>query len=258
MMEPASKFDNISLLDQARSLVAELESGNTSAAERLLDDLSRKREQLLFKELGKMTRQLHDALNGFAVDSRIVSMTESDIPDAKARLNHVITMTEDSANRTLAAVENAFPIAGELQEQSNALHEKWSRFRNKDMNVDEFRDMSKEIDRFLDMTKDHAEVIHSNLSDVMMAQGFQDLTGQIIRRVITLVQEVEDNMVGLIRLSGRSYSELSDPSTEAAAKPAPPEDLMQGLGPQVPGVSETSESVSGQDEVDDLLSSLGF
>ena len=257
-MESASKLDSLNLLDQARDLVSELESGNVSGAERLLEELGRRREQYLFHELGKMTRQLHDALNGFAVDARIVSMAESEIPDAKARLNHVITMTEDSANRTLAAVENAFPIAGELQEQSNLLHEKWSRFRNKDMNVEEFRAMSKEIDRFLDETKDHAEVIHSNLSEVMMAQGFQDLTGQIIRRVITLVQEVEDNMVGLIRLSGGHYSEKKSCTPEGAANTAPNADLMQGVGPQVPGVSDTSESVSGQDEVDDLLSSLGF
>ena len=257
-MEPASKLDSTSLLDQARELVAELESGNSSAAERLIDELGRKREQSLFQELGKMTRQLHDALNGFAVDSRIISMTESEIPDAKARLNHVITMTEDSANRTLAAVENAFPVAGELQDQANTLHEKWSRFRNKDMSVEEFRAMSKEIDTFLDTTRDHTAVIHSNLSDVMMAQGFQDLTGQIIRRVISLVQEVEDNMVGLIRLSGGSYSGKSAVTTEAESTVALADDLMLGVGPQVPGVADSSESVSGQDEVDDLLSSLGF
>ncbi len=257
-MEPASKFDDVTLLEQARALVSALESGNDSTVEHMLDELGRKREQHLFQELGKMTRQLHDALNGFAVDARIVAMTESEIPDAKARLNHVITMTEDSANQTLAAVENAVPIASALQEQANALHEKWSRFRNKDMNVEEFRAMSKEIDHFLDVTKDHAEVITTNLSEVMMAQGFQDLTGQIIRRVINLVQDVEENMVGLIRLSGKGYSEPQAATPEVASKPVATAAMMEGLGPEVPGISNTSESVSGQDEVDDLLSSLGF
>ena len=104
-MEPAKKTDSDLILEQARALVSELESGNADAAEQLIDELGRVREQNLFRELGKMTRQLHDALNSFAVDSRIISMAESEIPDAKARLNHVITMTEDSANRTLAAVE---------------------------------------------------------------------------------------------------------------------------------------------------------
>ena len=257
-MEPASKLDNNALLDSARALVSELEAGNATAAENLIEELGRIREQTLFQELGKMTRQLHDALNGFALDSRMQTLAESDIPDAKARLNHVIEMTEDSANRTLTAVEGTLPIAEKLQQEANTLHEKWDRFRNKDMNVDEFRNMSQEIDDFLAVTRGNADQIHSNLSDVMMAQGFQDLTGQIIRRVINLVQEVEDNMVGLIRLSGENYSGKKTSRDEPASAVATTQDLMQGVGPQVPGVNEASDSVSGQDEVDDLLSSLGF
>jgi len=252
-MEPAKKMNNDSLLDQARCLVAELEAGNAAAAEHAIDELGRIREQSLFRELGKMTRQLHDSLTSFALDSRMQSLAESDIPDAKARLNHVITMTEDSANRTLTAVESTLPIAEQLQNSANDLHEQWERFRNKDMNVDEFRSMSKEIDAFLSVTRDNAGRIHGNLSEVMMAQGFQDLTGQIIRRVINLVQEVEDNLVELIRLSGSVETEAGDKATAQQKN-----ELMQGVGPQVPGVGDTSGSVSGQDEVDDLLSSLGF
>lgn len=252
-MEPAKKLNNESLLGQARSLVAELEAGNVTAAEHAIDELGRIREQSLFRELGKMTRQLHDSLTSFALDSRMQSLAESDIPDAKARLNHVITMTEDSANRTLTAVESTLPIAEQLQNSADDLHQQWERFRNKDMSVDEFRSMSKEIDAFLSVTRDNAGRIHGNLSEVMMAQGFQDLTGQIIRRVINLVQEVEDNLVELIRLSGSVETEAAD--TTAAQQN---NELMQGVGPQVPGVGETTGSVSGQDEVDDLLSSLGF
>ena len=256
-MEPAAKVDNNALLDSARALVSELEAGNSEKAENLIEELGRIREQTLFQELGKMTRQLHDALNSFALDSRMETLAESDIPDAKARLNHVIEMTESSANRTLTAVEGTLPIAEHLQEQANSLYEKWDRFRNKDMNVDEFRDMSQEIDAFLDVTRDNAGQIHSNLSDVMMAQDFQDLTGQIIRRVITLVQEVEDNLVELIRLSGGIETE-KDTEKQADKETGKDSDVMRGVGPQVPGVSDANESVSGQDEVDDLLSSLGF
>jgi len=256
-MEAAKKLINDDLLVQARSLVSELESGNVAGAEQLIDELGRVREQSLFRELGKMTRQLHDSLISFAVDSRMQSMAESDIPDAKARLNHVIAMTEESANKTLTAVEGTLPIAELLQNRANHLQLKWERFRNKDMNVDEFRDMSREIDDFLTATCDNAGRIHGNLSDVMMAQGFQDLTGQIIRRVITLVQEVEDNLVELIRLSGSIDAEIND--SKASGKDADlDEELMQGMGPAVPGVVATGESVTGQDEVDDLLSSLGF
>ncbi len=256
-MEPATKPVSTALLDQARALVQELETGNIAAAEGLIERLSQIREQSLFQELGKMTRQLHDSLNSFAMDSRMQSLAESDIPDAKARLNHVIEMTEASANRTLNAVDDTLPIAAQLQSVANTLHEKWGRFRNKEMNVEEFRGMSREIDEFLSVTRDNAGQIHSNLSDVMMAQEFQDITGQILRRVITLVQEVEDNLVELIRLSGGLETETGSGST-AVRESKKPEDIMQGVGPQVPGVGDDGGAVSGQDEVDDLLSSLGF
>ncbi|HED19507.1 MAG TPA: protein phosphatase CheZ [Gammaproteobacteria bacterium] len=256
-MEAATKPCSTVLLDQARELVHELESGNMPAAESLIEQLSQIREQSLFQELGKMTRQLHDSLSNFALDARVQSLAESDIPDAKARLNHVIEMTESSANRTLTAVEATLPIAEQLQSVANTLHEKWGRFRNKAMNVEEFRSMSKEIDEFLSVTKENAGQIHNNLSEVMMAQEFQDLTGQILRRVITLVQEVEENLVELIRLSGGREEETGS-ATPAVLETAMSDEVMQGIGPQVPGVEDGGGSVSGQDEVDDLLSSLGF
>lgn len=256
-MEAASKVEKNSLLDNARALVAELESGNGDQAEKLIEQLSRMREQSLFQELGKMTRQLHESINSFALDDRMQSLAESDIPDAKARLNHVIEMTESSANRTLTAVENALPISEDLKASSDILHEKWDRFRNKEMDVDEFRAMSKEIDEFLGVTTQSTERIHSDLSDIMMAQDFQDLTGQILRRVITLVQEVEDNLVQLVRLSGGIDPE-SSAERQPSVKAKKSEDMMQGIGPAVPGVDAGGESVSGQDDVDDLLSSLGF
>ncbi len=256
-MEAASKVESDSLLENARALVAELESGNGSQAEKIIEQLGRMREQSLFQELGKMTRQLHEALNSFALDDRIESLAMSDIPDAKARLNHVIEMTESSANRTLTAVEHALPVSEDLKARADTLQEKWLRFRNKEMNVDEFRAMSKQIDEFLAITTQSTESIHSGLSDIMMAQDFQDLTGQILRRVITLVQEVEDNLVELVRLSGGIETEANR-EARPVAKAMENEAMMQGVGPATPGVETGGESVSGQDEVDDLLSSLGF
>ena len=256
-MEAVSEVENESLLDNARALVNELESGNQTQAEKIIEQLGRMREQSLFQELGKMTRQLHDAINSFVVDDRMQSLAESDIPDAKARLNHVIEMTESSANRTLSAVESALPVSEDLKLRANTLHEKWDRFRNKEMDVNEFRAMSKEIDEFLTITTQSTESIHNGLSDIMMAQDFQDLTGQILRRVITLVQEVEDNLVELVRLSGGVESEPKS-EVKAVGKAKDNNDMMQGVGPAVPGVEAGGESVSGQDEVDDLLSSLGF
>lgn len=244
-------------LEAARRLLSELEAGNSSAVNECLDVLSRKREQGLFHELGKLTRDLHDALRNFQLDSRIADMTASEIPDAKERLRYVITMTEQAANQTLSAVEEGLPIAEDLKESAVALHDKWQRFRSKDMQADEFRELVPELDQFLAVTSDKAVSLNNHLSEIMMAQGFQDLTGQIIRRVIELVTQVEDGLVELIRVSGAHVK--SAEGKQAVNKQD--DDPNKGFGPQVPGVddvAETAEIVSNQDEVDDLLSSLGF
>ncbi len=255
-MEAAPRKDNDDLLNHARALVEQLEAGNTNEAERLIEELARISEQSLFCKLGKMTRQLHDALNGFELDERLHSLAEADIPDARLRLNHVIDMTEDAANRTLSAVENTMPVVEQLQQQATSLDGKWDRFRNREMQVEEFREMSREIESFLVATRSHADHIHGKLSEVMMAQDFQDLTGQIIRRVISLVQEVEENLVGLIRPGGET--EIREQPALVQDTSARRAEIMRGTGPQVPGSPSESANVSGQDDVDSLLSSLGF
>ncbi len=241
-------------LAEAQQLVKELEAGNEAEVDRLIDHIGRRREENLFQELGKMTRELHESLNSFQVDNRISSITESEIPDAKERLSYVITMTEQAAHRTLGLVEELLPISDELKGNANDLHEQWSRFRNKDMDVQEFRELSVDIDRFLNLTVSHSTDINGKLNEVMMAQDYQDLTGQIIRRVIKLVQEVEDKLVDLIRISGSERLPKKAEKSAADQK----EEMMAGLGPQVPGAVAEADVVSGQDDVDELLSSLGF
>ena len=257
-MSVAKKVVDSESLAQARQLVLEIEAGNDEVAANLLDELSRKRETGLFQELGKLTRELHDAFANFQLDSKIASLTEHDIPDAKERLNYVITMTEQAAHRTLGAVEESLPVAEELQNRANELQDKWQRFRRRDMQADEFRELVPE-DSFLDLTARHATQLNSNLQDVMMAQDFQDLTGQIIRRVINLVKDVEDNLVGLIRISGQRMAPKDKVVKDKPSIKHSKDDLSRGVGPQMAGLDEKSgDMVNSQDDVDDLLSSLGF
>ena len=240
-------------LTQARLLVKQIEDGNDVEAKQTLEDLAKMRESDLFQELGKLTRELHDTLNNFRLDSRISDLAEQEIPDAKERLNYVISMTEQAANRTLTAVEDSLPVSEGLQKRSADLHEQWERFRRREMSADEFRDLSRELDEFFPQIRDNAQTLQNNLSEVLMAQDFQDLTGQIIRRVINLVQDVEQSLVDLIRISGRAM-------IPAAKQPGEPKKNIKAEGPVVPGVddSEAEAVLQGQDDVDDLLSSLGF
>ncbi|NOX09877.1 MAG: protein phosphatase CheZ [Gammaproteobacteria bacterium] len=260
---------NEETLTRAQALVASIEAGDGDTATELLEELSRQSESELFNELGRLTRELHDALSGFQIDSSIKQLTESDIPDAKERLNHVIGLTEEAADKTLTAVETALPLTEDLEKKAAEFKTKWQRFRNKDMDVEDFREMSRGLDSFLDQIGPKTTSIHGHLSDILMAQGFQDLTGQIIRRVITLVKDVEDNLVDLIRISGQRIKPIVDAADEINLGPADvanndkkdnkkEEESVGAFGPHVPGVDNVSEIVSGQDDVDDLLSSLGF
>ena len=240
-------------LELAKKLVESIEQGNGDVAEKTLEELSALRESSLFRELGKLTRDLHDAMVGFQVDSRIATLAENDIPDAKERLNHVITMTEQAADKTLSAVESSLSLADELKEKSSKLQQNWTRFRSRDMDVTEFRAMSSELDEFFQWLDAKGPEFSSKLSDIMLAQDFQDLTGQIIRRVITLVQDVEEGLVGLIRMTGQKMH-LQGAEEQDKSKKGPD---IEAVGPAVPGVDK-GDIVGSQDEVDDLLSSLGF
>ncbi len=234
-------------LARTRDLQACIESGDEKGAKEIIDDLTDIRENTLYQEVGKLTRELHDAISAFGMDDRISDLTEHDIPDARQRLNFVITKTADAADRTLTAVEESIPICENMEVQAAEILESWRQFTKREMDAEGFRKLSKEIDGFLLTQSDGFSALKGHLNDVLMAQDFQDLTGQIIKRVINLVAEVEGNLVNLIKIAGL-------PEHAENPREKKKEDLE---GPVVPGV-DSGETVSGQDEVDDLLSSLGF
>jgi chemotaxis protein CheZ len=241
-------------LELARSLVDKLESGKNDDALMVIAQLAGFRDSMLFREVGRLTRELHDTINSFVVDSNIADLAQSDMPDAAERLSYVIHMTEEAANTTLTAVEDAMPLAEALRSDSQRLAELWAKFNARQLSLADFRELSGELGVFLQDTQENSEALNRKLSDVLMAQGYQDLTGQIIRKVIDLVHDVENKLVELVRLSGGAKSrEKAAAPTEDAAQPQD----IEAAGPIVPGVDK-ADAVSGQDEVDDLLSSLGF
>jgi len=233
-------------LSLARSLVTSLEAGNNEEVEQLINNLSNQHESVLFQEVGKLTRQLHDSISVFSNDERFTGLAENRIPDTRERLTFVIEKTEESAHRTLNAVEEALPIAHELEENGRTMRQDWEKFTRREMNAEEFRQMSKRIDIFLETVEADAKQLHTGLSSIMMAQDFQDITGQIIRQVIELVQEMEEGLVKVIKSAGIVTRNKEDNIKDIVSE-----------GPQV-NQEENPDVMSGQDEVDDLLSSLGF
>jgi chemotaxis protein CheZ len=233
----------------ARSLVSHLESGNETDAGPVIAELAGFTDSQLFQEVGRLTRELHDSINSFVRDARRADIAENDIPDATERLRYVIKTTEQAANTTLGAVEESIPLAESVRSDALHLAQQWQLFNSRQLSVDDFRELSVELSQFLSATQANSEALHQKLSEVLMAQGYQDITGQVIGKVIDLVNDVEHKLVELVRLSGSHARSSKDTEKREPVKTA--------QGPAVPGVDK-GDRVSGQDEVDDLLSSLGF
>jgi chemotaxis protein CheZ len=240
-------------LEQARELVQLLEMEQQEAANELVQGLAVPGSSELFAEVGKLTRQLHDSLKSFQIDPSISNLLSEDIPDAKRRLNHVIDMTEQAANKTMDAVESCLPIADKLNSGLTVIMPDWQRLMKRDLKVGEFKELCHSLNSFLQTATSDANNLQSSLTEVLMAQDYQDLTGQILRRVIELVREVEDSLIGLLTAFGQTNMAVAE--RPAVAKK--PKAGHEAEGPII-DAEMRDDVVTGQDDVDDLLSSLGF
>jgi chemotaxis protein CheZ len=210
-----------------------------------LDALLQRRERMLFLDLRKLTGDLQSALQRFRVDSRLADLAEKDVPNARLRLDHVLKLTDEAAHRTLDLVEQSGPLAERTARSAQGLIEAWQQFRDRKIAVDDFHRMVREMDAHLQATGADMGKVRENLSEVLLAQGYQDLTGQILRGVMKLVSELEIALADLVRLS-RSGTRSRPVSDET----------RRGFGPSIPRIN-SGPSVSGQQDVDALLSGLG-
>ncbi|MCW8107641.1 protein phosphatase CheZ [Alteromonas ponticola] len=239
-------------LEEAKQLVIFLEQDDQESARALLEAASMKESIELFAEVGKLTRQLHDALNSFQLDDRIAGLATDEIPDAQTRLTYVIEETEKAANTTMDAVEASMPIAETLSARIDTIMPEWKKLMNRQIEVGEFKTLCTDLDKLLVDASAESAKLTSLLTEVLMAQGYQDLTGQVIRRVIDLVKEVEDSLVNMLTMFGDVEK------TEKTTKPSKDQtDKIEAEGPII-DAEQRDDVVQGQDDVDDLLSSLGF
>ncbi|SRR5579883_561856 len=231
---------------RVEALSAALARDDEAAFLAVLDDMLHTRKPALFNELRDLTSTLQVALDRFRLDARLADFAEKEIPDARQRLAHVLKMTDEAAHRTLDLVEQSGPPADRTAKAAAALAGSWQRFRDRRIELKEFHEMLKRMDAFLPAARADSELIRKNLNEVLLTQGYQDLTGQIIRGVIELVREIEAAIVELARLSGGESS-----GAERQGRAA------RGHGPVVPGVTQ-GEVATGQQDVDALLSGLGM
>lgn len=244
----------------AKGLLDSLEQGDFGNAVQLIHELNKTRDRGLYHEVGKLTRELHNSIVNFSLDPRMPHAQEiSEITDATERLNYVVRMTENAANRTMDLVEQSAPLVNDLSGEAAQLHVEWGRFMRRELSADAFRDLAKRIDLFLSSSQRDSSKLSANLNDIMLAQDFQDLTGQVIKRVTQLVTEVESNLVKLVLMASDvdRFAGIQHEADTQSGSDRKEKNTSQGEGPQI-NADKRADVVSGQDDVDDLLSSLGF
>jgi chemotaxis protein CheZ len=195
----------------------------------------------MLHRIGQMTRNLHDSLRGLGFD-KLLEKAANEIPDARDRLQYVARMTEQAAERVLNAIDQAMPLQDDTTAAADALRQQWQQVLAAPHFKRDYDAVAGETLRFLDQTGKNTDETKALLMEIMMAQDFQDLTGQVIKKITELAQGLEQQLVQL----------LIDFTPSTAKKDS-------GLlnGPQI-SPEQTVDAVANQEQVDDLLESLGF
>ncbi|HRP24998.1 MAG TPA: protein phosphatase CheZ [Thauera sp.] len=199
--------------------------------------------EAVFHRLGHLTRQVHDTLRELGLEATLQEAAEA-IPDARQRLHYIARMTEQAASRVLNATDVARPIQDELASGADALAARWDRLYAGKLSPEAFRELSADTRGFIGEVASGSRATSAQLHEIMMAQDFQDLTGQVIKRVVELAQMLESQLLQVLL---------------EAAPPAVRSERHSSLlnGPVIDG-SVGGDVLNNQAQVDDLLESLGF
>ncbi len=224
-----------------------------NAGKKELDEMLAKfdlSEQPLLQELGKLVRRFHTEITTVGTDftARLGQIAEHDMASATQRLEHIMEMTEEAANTTMTLAEGMIvtlssqeaPAATILKRMDKALAAK---------NLEpEANRIVKQAAKVLKQKLEADSAQQDKLTEILMAQGYQDLTGQVVQKIVSLLNQLEGELLELVKVFG---------TTKAAAQP---DGARADTGPPAleGPLSEKSEVKQSQDEVDSLLDSLGF
>jgi chemotaxis protein CheZ len=188
----------------------------------------------IFQQLGHITRQLHDTLQQLGVMPKL-QQAANGLPDARSRLTYIARKTGEAADKVLNSVDQAKAEHGRISEETRRIAAA--------VVADPVKAVaSGAVINFVGDVEAATARIDAHLTDIMMAQDFHDLTGQVVAKVVSLAAELEDSLVKLL------------------VQAAPPEQKVEASllnGPVVSYAGRT-DVVQNQGEVDDLLASLGF
>jgi chemotaxis protein CheZ len=202
-------------------------------------------EDPLYRDVGRLTRQLHEALRALGGQAALQRAVE-DLPDARDRLAYVSRLTGEAADKVLDGVEQAKLELGRMtrgaQDLAHALHEDPAGAL-----------ASGRLVAYLQEVGESCARADALLTGIMLAQDFHDLTGQVIRKVVVLAQTLEVQLLRLLLERGPRWP--APAPGEAKPESAP---MTSGLQGPVLDAAGRNDLAADQKQVDDLLESLGF
>ena len=244
---PAGTGDNDELQALFDSVAAESTPVQAVAASVGVSDESGEnwsQQEAVFNRIGQMARVLHDTLGQLGYD-KLIEKTVSALPDAKDRLAYVANLTEQAACRVLNATDIAGPLVDGMESRSRDLGAAWDKVFANQMSPEEFKALAVETRQFLKQDlPGQTKATHAQLTEIMMAQDFQDLTGQVIKKIVVLAQELESGLMGLL--------------IEVLPEAKKTEEVTNLMNGPVVNAEGRTDVVVNQEQVDDLLESLGF
>jgi chemotaxis protein CheZ len=213
----------------------------------------------ILARIGQLTRTLRDSMRELGLDKHVERAAEA-VPDARDRLKYIADMTEQAAERVLSAIDIAKPFQEQLQTGAAELDARWEEWYAAPIDREEVRALMNDTRTFLRGVPEATSGTNSQLMEIMLAQDFQDLTGQVIKKITDVVYLIEQQLLGVlvenIALERREQFAANAAALKAEVSPTgSPEHLLNG--PQINPEGKT-DVVQDQSQVDDLLASLGF
>ncbi|NYT61982.1 protein phosphatase CheZ [Alcaligenaceae bacterium] len=196
----------------------------------------------LIHRIASLTRMLRESMRELGLDQAIKDAAHA-IPDARDRLHYVAHMTEQAANRVLNAAEQTQPLQDSMQREAKELDARWQSWFDHPVELDQARELVDDTRALLKDIPEKTQASQANLLDIIMAQDFQDLTGQVIMKMLGVVTAIETELVQVLvdNVPQERREETNSLLNGPAMNPAGKVDV-----------------VTSQDQVDDLLDSLGF
>lgn len=212
----------------------------------------------ILARIGQLTRTLRDSMRELGLDKHVERAAEA-VPDARDRLRYVANMTEQAAERVLSAIEVAKPMQVQLESDAKVLSARWATWYDAPIGREEVRALMDDTRQFLDGVPQSTAATNQQLLEIMLAQDFQDLTGQVIKKIMDVVYLIEQQLLTVlvenIAPERREQFAANAALLAETGGTGSPETLLNG--PQI-NPEGKADVMQDQAQVDDLLASLGF